>query len=102
MSKKLVIVESPAKAKTIGGYLGADYIVESSIGRIRDIPGVIVQGRYDMVCPPISAFELHRAWPGSELKLVADGGHALSEPGITAELLMATDAARAGSQQAAE
>ena len=84
------------------GFLAEDGQILRDVGRIRDIPGVIVQGRYDMVCPPISAFELHRAWPGSELKLVADGGHALSEPGITAELLMATDAARAGSQQAAE
>ncbi|MEM8755661.1 MAG: prolyl aminopeptidase, partial [Pseudomonadota bacterium] len=54
-------------------------------------------GRYDMVCPPLSAFELHRAWRGSELKMVGDAGHALSEPGITAELVAATDRARARS-----
>jgi proline iminopeptidase len=84
------------------GFLAEDDQILRDVGRIRDIPGVIVQGRYDMVCPPISAFELHRAWPGSELKMVADGGHALSEPGITAELLMATDAARVGRAEAAE
>ena len=84
------------------GFLAEDGQILRDVGRIRDIPGVIVQGRYDMVCPPISAFELHRAWPGSELKMVADGGHALSEPGITAELLMATDAARVGHAEAAE
>ena len=55
---------------------------------------MIVQGRYDMICPPVSAFELHRAWPASELKVVGDAGHALSEPGIASELVKATDAAR--------
>ena len=62
--------------------------------KLAGIPGVIVQGRYDMICPPVSAFELHRAWPGSELRMVGDAGHALSEPGITAALVMATDEAR--------
>ena len=49
-----------------------------------------------LVCQvlPLSAFELHRAWPGSELKVVGDAGHALSEPGIASELVKATDAAR--------
>jgi proline iminopeptidase len=53
-----------------------------------------VQGRYDMVCPPISAFRLHAAWPGSDLRVIGDAGHALSEPGITAELVAASDAFR--------
>ena len=76
------------------GFLPADGHILDNVERIRDIPGVIVQGRYDMVCPPRSAWMLHQAWPRSELRLVGDAGHALSEPGITAELLAATDAFR--------
>lgn len=76
------------------GFLAEDGQILRDIGRIRDIPGVIVQGRYDMVCPPVSAFELHRSWPGSELRMIGDAGHALSEPGVTAALVEATDAAR--------
>jgi proline iminopeptidase len=60
--------------------------------RLRGIPGVIVQGRYDMVTPPVTAWTLHQAWPGSTLKIVADAGHASSEPGIRRELIAATDA----------
>ncbi|NME78682.1 prolyl aminopeptidase [Rhodococcus sp. 105337] len=55
------------------------------------IPGVIVQGRYDVVCPARSAWDLHRAWPQSDLRIVDDAGHAATEPGITHELLEATD-----------
>jgi proline iminopeptidase len=76
------------------GFLPEDGHILAHIRAIRDIPGVIVQGRYDMVCPPLSAFMLNRAWPRSELRLVGDAGHALSEPGITAELIAATDAYR--------
>ncbi|MGW5108855.1 prolyl aminopeptidase [Nocardia sp. NPDC004123] len=61
------------------------------IGRIAHIPGVIVQGRHDVVCPAASAWDLHRAWPGSELHLVPDAGHAALEPGITHHLVEATD-----------
>ncbi|BAW05473.1 prolyl aminopeptidase [Nocardia seriolae] len=61
------------------------------IDRIAHIPGVIVQGRYDVVCPATSAWDLHRAWPGSELHLVPDAGHAALEPGITHHLVEATD-----------
>jgi proline iminopeptidase len=50
-----------------------------------------VQGRYDMICPPHTAHRLMQAWPAGVLKLVDDGGHALSEPGIAAELIRATD-----------
>ena len=55
------------------------------------IPGVIVQGRYDVVCPAVSAWELHQAWPGSELVMVPDAGHSLEEPGILEALVAATD-----------
>ncbi|MBM7460421.1 prolyl aminopeptidase [Rhodococcus coprophilus] len=56
-----------------------------------DIPGVIVQGRYDVVCPARSAWDLHRAWPESDLRIVDDAGHAATEPGIVHELVGATD-----------
>ena len=59
-------------------------------GRIDHIPGTIVQGRYDMICPPASAWALSERWSRSELKLVGMAGHALSEPGISAELVRAT------------
>ncbi len=59
--------------------------------RIAHIPGLIVHGRYDLICPLESAWELHRAWPGSELQVVPDAGHAASEPGICAALVEATD-----------
>lgn len=55
------------------------------------IPGVIVQGRYDVVCPAASAWALHRAWPESTLRIVDDAGHAANEPGITHHLVEATD-----------
>jgi len=59
--------------------------------RIAHVPGVLVQGRYDMICPPDTAARFAAAWPGGVLKLVDDAGHALSEPGIAAELIRATD-----------
>ncbi|WP_432773162.1 prolyl aminopeptidase [Francisella salimarina] len=59
--------------------------------KIKDVPGVIVQGRYDMVCPAVSAWDLHKAWPKAELDIVADAGHSISEPGILEALVRATD-----------
>ncbi|MGS0743594.1 prolyl aminopeptidase [Glaciimonas sp. GG7] len=59
--------------------------------KLKDIPGVIVQGRYDAICPPQTAWELHQAWPGSKLTMVADAGHAVTEPGILHHLIEATD-----------
>jgi len=59
---------------------------------LKDIPGVIVHGRYDSICPVDQATALHRAWPRSELKIIPDAGHAASEPGITQALLDATNA----------
>ncbi len=61
-------------------------------GILTGIPGVIVHGRYDMICPLQNAWALHRAWPDSELWIVADAGHTASEPGIRAALVKATDA----------
>jgi proline iminopeptidase len=59
--------------------------------RIRHIPGVIVQGRYDAVCPIVSADDVHRAWPEAQYTIVPDAGHSAWEPGICAELVKATE-----------
>jgi proline iminopeptidase len=62
-----------------------------NIGRIRHIPAVIVQGRYDAVCPIVSAHDLHHAWPEADYIIVPDAGHSAWEPGICAELVRATE-----------
>jgi proline iminopeptidase len=59
----------------------------AGIGRIRAIPATIVQGRYDMVCPVVSADELARAWPEAEYTVVPDAGHSAMEPGIRGRLV---------------
>jgi proline iminopeptidase len=59
--------------------------------RLRNIPGVIVQGRYDVATPPRTAWDLHTAWPEAEFIMVPDAGHAFTEPGITHRLIEATD-----------
>ena len=61
------------------------------VGRLRGIPGVIVQGRYDACTPPKSAWDLHRAWPEAEFHIIPDAGHAFNEPGILDRLIRATD-----------
>lgn len=68
----------------------ADQLLRN-VGRIRHIPAVIVQGRYDVVCPIQTAWALHRAWPEADLRIVADAGHSAFEPGNTHELIDATD-----------
>jgi proline iminopeptidase len=73
------------------GFFDSDNWLLENAHRIRHIPGVIVQGRYDVVCPLRSAWDLHRAWPEAELHIVADAGHAASESGILARLVEATD-----------
>ena len=62
-----------------------------NVGRIRDIPAVMVQGRYDAVCPIVTADDLHRAWPEADYVVVPDAGHSAWEPGICAELVKATE-----------
>ncbi|MFO1427927.1 MAG: prolyl aminopeptidase [Steroidobacteraceae bacterium] len=74
-----------------GGFLRTPTQLLDDVGRIRRIPAVIVQGRYDVVCPMKSAWDLHRAWPESELRVVPDAGHSAFEPGIVHELVSATD-----------
>lgn len=76
------------------GFLESDGWLLEQAGRLRGIPGVIVQGRYDVVCPMESAWALHRAWPEARLRIVSDAGHAASEPGIVHELVTATDRLR--------
>ncbi|HEY7141556.1 MAG TPA: prolyl aminopeptidase [Methylomirabilota bacterium] len=61
------------------------------VERVRRIPAVIVQGRYDLVCPMVSAWELHRRWPEAELHVVPDAGHSAMEPGTIDRLVEATD-----------
>jgi len=67
-----------------------NYLLEN-VGKIRHIPAVIVQGRYDVVCPIMSAWALHRAWPEAELIIVGNAGHSALELGITSALVNATD-----------
>lgn len=67
-----------------------NYLIEN-VGKIRHIPAVIVQGRYDVVCPMMSAWELHRAWPEAELHITPDAGHSATEPGNISALVDATD-----------
>lgn len=67
-----------------------NYLLEH-IDRIRDIPAVIVHGRYDVVCPFMNAWDLHRVWPEAELKMIPNAGHAATEPGIADALVRATD-----------
>lgn len=62
-----------------------------NISRIRHIPAVIVHGRYDVVCPIKNAWDLHKAWPESQLQIIADAGHAADEPGILDALVKATE-----------
>lgn len=74
-----------------GAFLERDGQILQDMARIAHIPGTIVQGRHDMICPPISAWNLHKRWPSSELKMIHKAGHALSEHGIAAELVRVMD-----------
>lgn len=76
------------------GFLQREDQLVADVHKIRHIPAVIVQGRYDVVCPMESAWRLHRAWPEADFRIVSDAGHAPSEPGVTHELVSATDRMR--------
>lgn len=76
-------------------FSAADDLV-TRIARIRHLPGVIVQGRYDMVCPIRAADELARAWPEAEYVIVPDAGHSAMEPGIREQLVLATERMKRG------
>jgi len=73
------------------GFLRSESQLLDDVPRIRHIPTTIVQGRYDIVCPATSAWDLHRAWPEANLRIVPDAGHSAFETGNTHELLLATD-----------
>lgn len=72
------------------GFFGEDQLIRN-VGRICHLPAVIIQGRYDMVCPPASAFRLHAAWPQARMHVIPDAGHSAYEPGIAAALVGATE-----------
>jgi len=71
-------------------FLEEDQILKN-IDSIRHIPAFIVQGRYDMICPMESAYELHQAWPQAEFTVISEAGHAASEPGIISALVSIMD-----------
>ena len=76
---------------TNGGFFESETWILENIDRIRHIPGVIIQGRYDVVCPPRSAWDLAQVWPEADFQIVPDAGHSAFEPGIARELVTATD-----------
>ena len=75
------------------GFLAPNQLLDG-VAAIRDIPCAIVQGRYDIVCPPVTADALARAWPEAEYVCVPDAGHSVREPGITRELMAAVERMR--------
>ena len=72
------------------GFMEEDQLIKN-IGKISHLPAVIVQGRYDVICPPNSAFRLHQAWSGSKLHVIPNAGHAALETGTAAALVAATE-----------
>ncbi len=77
-----------------GGFLEEDGWILREKGRIKHIPATIIQGRYDMICPPVSAWKLAQGWDHCEIRLIPFAGHALSEPGISEGLVRAMDGLR--------
>lgn len=73
------------------GFFESDGWLLKQVDKIRSIPAVIVQGRYDVVCPPVSAWDLHKAWPEAKFVMVPDSGHAAREPGTAKALVTACD-----------
>jgi proline iminopeptidase len=73
------------------GFFKSENQLLENVERIRHLPGVIVQGRYDVVCPMITAWELHQVWQEAELIVIPDAGHSVSEPGIKDALIRASD-----------
>jgi proline iminopeptidase len=73
------------------GFLRSETQLLDDVDKIRNIPTTIVQGRYDVVCPATSAWDLHRVWPEAEFRMVPDAGHSAFEPGTVHELVSATD-----------
>ena len=73
-----------------GAFMEDDALIRN-IAKIRHLPAVIVQGRYDVICPPVSAYRLHQAWPEAAYHVIGDAGHAAMEPGIASALVQATE-----------
>ena len=76
------------------GFLEDDGQILRDLPRLKDVPATIVQGRYDMICPPVSAWTLAQHWKRADLRMIPVAGHALSEPGISAELIRVMDGLR--------
>jgi len=74
-----------------GGFFESPNQILEAVDKIRHIPCVIVQGRYDVVCPPTTAWDLHRAWPEADFKLIANAGHSAFDPANAAALIAATN-----------
>lgn len=74
-----------------GGFFQSPNQLLDAVDKIRHIPCVIVQGRYDVVCPPTTAWDLHRAWPEADFKLIANAGHSAFDPANAAALIEATN-----------
>ncbi len=74
-----------------GGFFKKDGELLDNVAHVHHLPAIIVQGRYDVVCPAESAYELHCAWPNSQLHVVPDAGHSALELGISAQLVTATN-----------
>ena len=73
------------------GFFESENQLLDNIDKIRDIPAVIVQGRYDVVCPVTTAWDLHRAWPEAAFYITPDAGHSMSEPGNLSRLVEYTE-----------
>ncbi len=80
-----------------GGFFSDDQLI-ANMDRIAHLPATIVQGRYDVICPPLSAHRLHQAWPGSTLQMIPDAGHGALESGIARALVAATEQFRCNGQ----
>jgi proline iminopeptidase len=73
------------------GFFERDDQLLANAWRLKEIPGVIVHGRYDLCTPAATAWELHKVWPRADYRIVPDSGHAMTEPGIIHELISATE-----------
>jgi proline iminopeptidase len=93
-SPSLALARIEAHYFVNGMFLSQDLL--AGVTALKGLPGVIVQGRYDMVCPAVTAHELHQAWPGSRLVMVGDAGHSAMEPEIRRALVAAAEAFKRG------